>query len=73
MSPHAGIIEPILTCRDKVLKLQMSITRKLATIGVFGLGTFSVIASIIRMITYLQSTAAEFQPGTDTDSKYCDL
>ena len=59
----------ILIPIPQVVQLHMSGSRKLAVLGVFSLGAFSIVASILRMVTYLQSTKVEFEPGTDTDSK----
>ena len=51
----------------QVFKLQMSGTRKAAVLGVFGMGALTIIASLLRMISYVQSTKVEFEPGHDTD------
>lgn len=59
----------ILLPVPQVVGLHMSGSRKIAVLGVFGLGAFSILASVLRMVTYVQSTKVEFEQGTDTDSK----
>jgi len=50
-----------------VLRLHMTASRKIAVLVVFGLGIVAIVASIIRMVIYIQATSIAFQEHVDND------
>jgi len=56
----------ILLPLPMVFPLRMPWHKKVAVCSLFVLGALSIVASAFRMVTYLESTKVEFEPGTDT-------
>ena len=67
MTPHSGLI--LLLPIYKVRKLQMPVQRKLAIIGIFGLGALVTITGIIRLHFVLQADYSPQAPLTQGYSR----
>ncbi|KAL8731128.1 MAG: hypothetical protein Q9181_004427, partial [Wetmoreana brouardii] len=55
----------ILLPLPMIWRLHLTTRRKLGLCAIFGLGTLTVGASIVRMVVFLQATSVQFNPDAD--------
>ncbi|KAL9630654.1 MAG: hypothetical protein Q9164_006311, partial [Protoblastenia rupestris] len=48
-----------------ILRLHLTIRRKMGLCAIFGLGALAVGASIVRMVIFIQATSANYDPNAD--------